>query len=220
MEMDNTPASLLERLHLPGEETAWNRFVRLFTPLIYGVGRQAGLQSEDARDLVQDVFLLLARKMPEFQYDPKRSFRAWLRTVTLNKLRERMRRRQHRTYQAGDGVLSEVEDSAVCALLEETEYQQMLAARAMEVMRSEFTPTTWQACWEHVVSGRKAAEVGAELGISEGAVYVAKYRVLQSCRDFAENCRAFWNDKPGSAFSPRLPASRGNPLRTTQIALL
>jgi RNA polymerase sigma-70 factor (ECF subfamily) len=49
-------------------------------------------------------------------------------------------------------------------------------------MRAEFESSTWTACWEHVVSGRSAADVAAELGISEGAVYVAKCRVLRRLR--------------------------------------
>ncbi len=50
-------------------------------------------------------------------------------------------------------------------------------------MQADFEPTTWKACWEHIVSGRSAAEVGRELGLTEGAVYVAKYRVLRRLRE-------------------------------------
>jgi RNA polymerase sigma-70 factor, ECF subfamily len=53
----------------------------------------------------------------------------------------------------------------------------------MDVMRTEFSTEVWQACWEHVVSGRSAAEVGAELGMSAGAVYAAKSRVLKRLRE-------------------------------------
>ncbi len=49
-------------------------------------------------------------------------------------------------------------------------------------MRTDFLPATWQAFWECVVNGRPAAEVGAELGLSAGAVRVAKCRVLARLR--------------------------------------
>jgi RNA polymerase sigma-70 factor (ECF subfamily) len=49
-------------------------------------------------------------------------------------------------------------------------------------MRTDFEPTTWQACVEHAVNDKTAAEVGRELGLSEGAVYVAKARVLRRLR--------------------------------------
>src|SRR5687768_4154889 len=89
--MHTTPPSLLERLRRPGEEPAWERFVQLYTPLLYYRCLLAGLQESDAADLVQEVFALLVRKLPEFDYDRRKSFRAWLRTVFLNKWRERRR---------------------------------------------------------------------------------------------------------------------------------
>src|SRR5262249_58188030 len=90
--MHTTSASLLERLRQPAQQESWTLFVKLYTPLIFYWARRTGLKEEDAADLVQDVFTLLVKKMPEFQYAPGKSFRGWLRTVTLNKWRERQRR--------------------------------------------------------------------------------------------------------------------------------
>ena len=90
--MNSTHSSLLERLRRPDDVEAWDRFVRLYTPLLFHWARGAGLRDPDAADLVQDVLVVLVRKLPEFHYDPRKSFRAWLRTVTLNKWRERLRR--------------------------------------------------------------------------------------------------------------------------------
>lgn len=53
---------------------------------------------------------------------------------------------------------------------------------ALKIMRRDFEPTTWKACWENVAMGRPAAEVAEELGISRGAVYVATSRVLKRLR--------------------------------------
>src|SRR5438093_11617398 len=82
--MNTTPVSLLERLHQPNEQQAWEQFVELYTPLLYHWARRTGAQPTDAADLVQELFLLLLRKLPEFTYDRQRSFRAWLRTVAHN----------------------------------------------------------------------------------------------------------------------------------------
>src|ERR1700730_12188334 len=101
-----TPASLLERLRRPGDAHAWARFVELYTPLLYDWARRAGLQQADAADLVQEVLVLLFQKLPEFTYDRQRSFRGWLRTVTLNKWREGRRRWQPATVE--DKALAEV----------------------------------------------------------------------------------------------------------------
>jgi DNA-directed RNA polymerase specialized sigma24 family protein len=91
--MERTPASLLERLRRPGDPDAWARFVALYMPLIYSWGRRVGLQEQDADDLVQDVLLALVRALPSFQYDRHKSFRRWLRTITLNKWRDRCKQR-------------------------------------------------------------------------------------------------------------------------------
>lgn len=179
--MYTTPPSLLERIRNPGEDQAWERFVALYTPFIFGLARKAGADREAASDVVQDVFLQLTRKMADFQYDAQGSFRGWLRTVVLNRLREINRRRTLPTVFAADHF--DRDDSADIESIEEAEYRRHLLSRALEIMQRDFAPTTWKACWEHVVSGRTAFDVGTELGISEGAVYVAKCRVLQRLRE-------------------------------------
>src|SRR5688572_30148894 len=100
--MHTTSASLLERLRTPDREEAWPRFVRLYTPLLFYWARRAGLPQDDAADLVQDVLVVLVQKLPTFTYEPGKTFRGWLRTVALNKWRERCRRFAARPDQAGD----------------------------------------------------------------------------------------------------------------------
>jgi RNA polymerase sigma-70 factor (ECF subfamily) len=176
-----TPASLLKRLREPHSQQAWTRFVQLYTPLLYHWARRLGLHDPDAADLVQDVLVLLVRKLPEFTYDRNKSFRAWLRTITHNCWRTRCRRFElPREVHPPD--LDGLADSADEDVLSETEYRQWLVGRALELMQAEFQVTTWKACWECVVSGRAAAEVAAELGMSVGAVYMAKSRVLSRLR--------------------------------------
>jgi RNA polymerase sigma-70 factor, ECF subfamily len=174
--MNTTPVSLLERLRQPDDQSAWVRFVDLYTPLLCYWGRRAGLQEPDVSDLVQDVFQVLVRKLPTFAYDRDRTFRGWLRTILLNQWRDGIRRRVEQPLENGDAVA----DSADPNALIEKEYRDYLVSRALHIMKTDFQPATWQACWEHVVCGRPAAEVAAELGISVKAVYLAQARVL--CR--------------------------------------
>jgi RNA polymerase sigma-70 factor (ECF subfamily) len=65
----------------------------------------------------------------------------------------------------------------------EEEYRQHLVGRALQLMQADFQPTTWKACWELVVAGKPAPRVAAELGITTGAVYAAKFRVLSRLRE-------------------------------------
>ena len=75
------PPSLLQQLRSSDDQRAWRRFVDLYTPLLFYWARCVGLQESDAADLVQEVFTLLVRKLPEFTYDHNKGFRNWLRTV-------------------------------------------------------------------------------------------------------------------------------------------
>ena len=78
------------------------------------------------------------------------------------------------------GLLSEVEAKADSFW--EVEFRRELTRRALELMRTDFAPPTWQACWEFLANGRSAAEVAREFGITENAVYLAKCRVLRLLR--------------------------------------
>jgi RNA polymerase sigma-70 factor (ECF subfamily) len=178
--MNTTNVSLLERLRDPRDHSAWSRFVDLYTPLLCSWGRRAGLQEPDVADLVQDVFSVLLRRLPEFHYDRAGTFRGWLRTVLINQVRTQLRRRAERPL---DGVEPAVPAEEGWM---EKEYCDYLVGRAMQIMKTDFEPATWRACWEHVVRDRPAAEVAEELGLTVKAVYSAKARVLLRLRQELE----------------------------------
>jgi RNA polymerase sigma-70 factor (ECF subfamily) len=176
-----TPVSLLERLRQPADQAAWGQFVDLYTPLLFSWARRADLSETDAADLVQDVFAILVRKLPEFVYDPDKSFREWLRKVTLNKWRENLRR----TSRARALTKAEIDHLADADPVDgfwDREYQQLLVTRARQLAKDQFEPATWQAFWRVVVEGEPAERVAHDLGLSVAAVYAAKYRVLVRLR--------------------------------------
>jgi RNA polymerase sigma-70 factor (ECF subfamily) len=183
--MHTTPISLLERLRQTPEPAAWNRFVTLYTPLLYYWARRAGASEQDAADLVQEIFLVLLEKLPHFHYDPAKSFRGWLRAVTLNKWRDHLRHVEALP-RAGKAELAELADAAAPDAFAEAEYRRYLVARALRLMQTDFAATTWKACWQHKVLGRPAREVAAELGISENAVYVHSSKVINRLRSELE----------------------------------
>jgi RNA polymerase sigma factor (sigma-70 family) len=195
MSVDQSPltrASLLVQIRDGANHSAWQEFVQLYGPVIYGFARKRGLQDADAADLMQEVLRSVAIHVPKLNYDSsKGTFRGWLYTIARNKIYNFLngRRRQPR----GTG------DSAAQQRLEEEpdrnddpdadwerEYQKRLSARAMELVRDEFQPNTWQAFWQTAVDGRGAQEVAKELKMSPGAVYVAKSRVLARIREEVE----------------------------------
>jgi len=179
--MHTTSGTLLERLRNGADNFAWNDLVRLYTPILHFWALRAGEDEHDAADLVQDVFAILIDALPNFQRERKGAFRCWLRTITLNKLRDRQRRRGLvRMESLAPDRMRQLLDTADAFW--EQEYIQVLGRRALELMRTDFSPTTWQACWEFVANGRPAADVARQLGISERAVYMAKFRVIARLR--------------------------------------
>jgi RNA polymerase sigma-70 factor, ECF subfamily len=181
--MTKTPASLLERLREPFEPEAWERFVSLYTPLLYTWGRQVGLQEQDTADLVQDVFVKLVKVLPTFTYHAhKGGFRRWLRTVTLNTWRDQRKRRSDRPLPGNEAALAEVVAPNLPESFWEAEYSMHLVNQAMRLVQADFQPATWKAFWEQVVVGRPAKEVAAELRMSTGAAYAAKFRVVDRLR--------------------------------------
>jgi RNA polymerase sigma-70 factor (ECF subfamily) len=179
--MNTTPLSLLEQLRRPAPSEAWKRFVRLYTPLLYYWVRRLGLPAQDTADVVQEVFAAVVPRLPEFRYDPRKSFRGWLWTVTLNKCRD-LRRQARAQPAAGPTGLSDLDSPDSAREVDEAEYRHYLVKRAVELMQREFQPATWRAFWECQVNERPAAEVAAELGMSVAAAYAAKSRVLRRLR--------------------------------------
>ena len=68
-------------------------------------------------------------------------------------------------------------DSSATAFYE-AEYRKRLFECAAEEIQSEFTPPTWSAFWRTAVDGQTPKDVAESLGLSVGAVYIARTRVL------------------------------------------
>ena len=191
-----TRPSLLMRVRDANDHAAWGRFVEAYTPLVYNFCRKRGLQAADAADVAQDVMKAVAASLPRFVYEPQRGrFRDWLFRVTRSKLSNFHRARQRQPAgSAGSGqtdvheLLREQPDPAEAAdpaeaLRWEQSWHRQTFDWAVKVIRDEFHPATWKAFWATAVEGRAVKEVGDELGMSAGAVYIARSRVLSRLRE-------------------------------------
>jgi RNA polymerase sigma-70 factor (ECF subfamily) len=98
----DTSVSLLDALRGGSDEQSWRRLVDLYGPLLRGWLKRHGATPQDADDAVQDVLAVVVRKLPAFERQPRTgSFRAWLRTITVNCLREQWRRGQRQPAAVG-----------------------------------------------------------------------------------------------------------------------
>ena len=176
--MHSTPASLLVRLRQPNEGSAWDRFVELYSPLLFHWAKNLVRQEADAADLVQEAFLLLWRTLPEFQYSPTKSFHGWLRTLFLNRARQRMRERSPAT---SDKDWDDLADS-IDNVAEETEYRHFLVHHALRLIEHEFSAQHLRAFREYVLAEKPVEEVAKRLGLSRGTIYCVKSRILNRLR--------------------------------------
>ncbi|MBS0207101.1 MAG: sigma-70 family RNA polymerase sigma factor [Planctomycetes bacterium] len=179
--MLSTSVSLLERIKIPEDHAAWERFVHLYTPFLDQIAQYLRLDEAEAADLLQDVFLHLMHKLPEFTYQPTGSFRGWLKTVTINKCRERLRQRRG-TVDLNNVDPNHLADEDGLNAFWDSHHAREVTVRALRLMQTEFQEKTWQACWQHIVEDRPAAEVAEQLGISVAAVYTYSSRVLKRLR--------------------------------------
>lgn len=182
-----TSRSLIDAARIR-DPAAWERMVILYSPLVLYWCRQSGLGEDDALDVFQDVFHSIAIHIATFQQDSSRgTFRGWLRTITRNKVNDAFRRRRREPPGVGGSeAQAQLTQLPEHIPLEEDECSDKgvaaLMRRALELIRCEFEPRTWQAFWLTSVEGRSTNDVAAELGMSPGAVRVAKSRVLHRLR--------------------------------------
>ena len=188
-----TSGSLLVQLK-DGLPAAWERLTSLYAPLVYRWCRGMRLAEQDMPDVFQQVFQSVASHIQGFHKDrPGDSFRHWLRAITRNKVRDHFRRNAWPAQAAG-GTDAKIYFSQLAAPPadpevadesdargEEGEIRQLLRG-ALEQIREQVHPQTWQAFWKVVVEGKTPEEVGEELGMRPGTVRVAKSRVLSRLR--------------------------------------
>ena len=180
----STSLSLLMRLRSAEDAHAWSQFVDLYTPLLFYWSRKTGLNSQDAADLVQDVLTIVFQKLPSFRYDQSKSFRGWLRMVTLNRFREHCRKRKLVCEEVAASDLRELAESAQS--IWDLEYKQQLVTQAMTLIESEFKPATWAAVRDFVLTKENAATIAKRHGVSVWTVYSAKTRFLSLLREQLE----------------------------------
>jgi RNA polymerase sigma-70 factor (ECF subfamily) len=187
-----TSASLLQRLRERPDERSWQRLDDLYRPLLRRWLQRDPSLTNDLDDLVQDVMTVLVREVPRFQRQRTGSFRHWLRTITVNRLKHyyRSRRRLPRLLGSALGTsnLAQLVDPA-SALSQrwDQEHDQHVLQRLLELLQGEYQPATVTAFRRLLFDQAAPAQVAAELGLSVNAVLIAKSRVLNRLRQEAQD---------------------------------
>ncbi len=184
-----TSLSLLERLRLNPSESAWQRLVDLYTPLIRSWLRRYALHQQDVDDLVQEVLAVVVRKVQAFRKnDQTGAFRRWLRTITVNCLRGFWRAQRYRPKATGhEGfahVLEQLEDSgSALSKRWDQEHDEHVTRCLMDMIRPRFEAKTWLAFQRVALEGVPVDETAQELGLTVNAVFIAKSRVVHALKE-------------------------------------
>ena len=206
-DLPTTRYSLLASLQDPRNDSAWSEFLSIYEPVIYAIARKKGLQDADARDLCQELFGIVGKAIERWEFDRERgSFRGWLfriaRNLSVNLLTRRVRDRGIGGGPDSGGGADDSADGLDWRTLEQApasrsfdpawdadaelvdwEYRRRLFRWAADSIRKEFTASTWQGFWLTAVERLPVKEVASRLGVSPGAVYIAKSRVLARLRE-------------------------------------
>ena len=196
-----TRHSLLDRLRDWEDQASWRDFFDTYWKFIYGVAIKSGLSDSEAEDVVQETVLSVAKKMPEFVYDPARcSFKGWLMHVTRLRIMDQLRRRQPAFQQmpAGDAdsqrtaTVERIPDATASAQQDaawDEEWERNLVDAAMERVKLRVKAEHYQIFHLSAVKGLKTGEVARMLQVNIGQVYLIRHRLAKEVKREVERLK-------------------------------
>ena len=192
-----TRQSLLARLKDLGDQGSWREFFEAYWRLIHATALKAGLTDMEAQEVVQEVMIAAAKKMPAFTYEPgKDSLKGWLLSATRWKVADQFRKRE-KAARGGEGPMqtscprSDAEGTARTSTIERVpdttglaldsiwdgEWRENLLRAALERVKQTVNPAHYEMYHLHVVQGLSSRDTARALGVSTAAIYLAKHRV-------------------------------------------
>lgn len=168
---DTTSWEDLMRAANRGNQRAYTQLLQAITPVIRGIvrARGAALGEAQCEDVVQDVLLAIHLKRQTWREDAP--LRPWLYAVTRHKVIDAFRAR-------GTRIDLPVEDFA--DVLPAPDEADPLERRDMERVLGQLDARAQTIVRAIGLDGQSAAETGAQLGMTEGAVRVALHRALKT----------------------------------------
>jgi RNA polymerase sigma factor (sigma-70 family) len=191
-----TRNSLLVRLSNRRDIEAWDQFIEIYQPFVFRLVRSKGFQDADAHDIVQEVMMAVSKAIHRWETDPaKGRFRDWLFCIARNLMINFLTRRRHQSFRAGQGMLVELLDQHLeqgeqfieASREFDLEYRRELFLMAAERVSQAVRPKTWDAFRLTSIEQRSIKDAAQELQMTEGAVLVARCRVLARMRELVKS---------------------------------
>jgi RNA polymerase sigma-70 factor (ECF subfamily) len=107
-----------------------------------------------------------------------------------------------------DQLIQATPDPSPETELFDLEHERQIFAWAAEKIRNSFQPKSWQAFWLTAVENQPAEQVARELGISRGAVYIARSRVMARLREKVQNHSGLFKAESGAVGTVRPDVER------------
>ncbi len=189
-----TRATLILRLKNSADTDAWEEFAEIYQPLIFRLASSRGLQPADAADVVQEVMTRIASAINRFNPNPSAgTFRGWVSRITRNLVIDFLRNRQRISAITDDASMTALYEIAPPPSQEadqfDLEHERQIFLWAAEKVKGSFSETTWQAFWMTAVLSQPASDTATKLGLTKGAVYIARSRVMAKLKNKVESTR-------------------------------
>lgn len=186
-----TRQSLLSRLRDWQEYEGWREFFNSYWRLIYNVARKAGLSDAEAQDVVQNTFIYLSRRMPNFHYDRARgSFKSWLRVVTRSRIQVYRRKEKAGAQRfqepllrgedrEGTDAIESVPDPQGDALdaVWQREWEENLIGAAFQRLRAKVSAQQLLIYRLAIRGELSPSQLAKKLGVNVAQVYLTRHRV-------------------------------------------
>lgn len=182
-----TRASLLSRLKNWEDADSWQDFANTYERLVYTTAIRSGLTDAEAKDVLQEVLVSVAKKIDEFKSDPARgTFKGWLLNLTRWRITDQLRKRPAAPPSAGKPrapddtpTVERIPDTSSDALagIWESEWQQSLLEAAVARLRRRTKPKQFQIFELYALRNWPGYKVGKELGVSLGQIYLVNHRL-------------------------------------------
>ena len=185
----DTRNTLIARLVDRCDAEAWDQFVAIYEPLVYRLALAKGFQDADAREISQEVLMAVSRAVDRWEPDVARGrFRDWLFRIARNLMINFMTRRQHQGLAHGGTDFNELLNQQVDPDSEASkefnlEYRREVFRWAAGRVKTQVKDATWQAFWMTSVQQVPIRRAAESLGVSVGAIHIARSRVRSRLRE-------------------------------------
>jgi RNA polymerase sigma-70 factor (ECF subfamily) len=166
---------------------AWDSFYEVYSGTVRRFVVAHGLRNVDADDCVQEVWMEVAERLPDFQHrDSRPGLRAWLYTVVRSKASDLLRRRGRQTAQSLEPLLGSSEepagDEAEPSSRLDQEWNVALVRTLMAQLRTQVSELNYRVLLLRFIKGRSVSEVAATLQITPEQVRYRQHRTLRKIR--------------------------------------